>query len=85
MTTVYYITYKVRKSNGVRCWYNTGEYKNMEEARERYESEMRRSNVVEMEMIQKDHYEASELVPELAKRQPWGADSFRTLRRYDRI
>ena len=82
MTTAYYISWQVKKSNRVRAWYASKEVDTEDEARAMYEKKMNDTKVITMYLWKKDTYKPAEL-----KNWPhsYDANDFRALKTYTRI
>lgn len=83
MTSTYYLSYHILKSNGATAWLRTPECDTEADARQQYEYKITKPNVVDCCLCRRDHYEPGEMRrPEY---HPNGFDDFRILKTYSRI
>ena len=83
MTTTYYISYRIRKSNGVRVDYASKDFETEAEARSYYERKMAQPSVRGAYLWKVDHYSTEEMVDPDA--HPNGKDHFTALASYGRF
>lgn len=83
MTSTYYLSYQIRKSNGTTAWIRTPECDNEAEARQHYEYKITKPNVIECRLCRRDHYEPEEMMR--PDKHPNGFDDFRIRATYSRI
>ena len=83
MTTTYYISWQIKKSNRVCAWYSSKEVDTEEEARAMYEAKMQNAKVIDARLWKKDHYESNEMADPEA--YPHGSHAFNVLAVYSRI
>ena len=82
MTTTYYISWHIKKSNRVKCWYASKEVETEAEARAMYDKKINDPKVIDMYLWKKDAYQPAELVnwP-----HSYDKNDFRILSTYTRI
>lgn len=83
MTTVYYVNYQIRKSNGAYAWLRSKYFENETEARHYYQGQIEKRHVFDARVFRKDHYQ-----PEEMKRpdyHPNGFDSYFVVCAYSRV
>ena len=83
MTSTYYLSYHIRKSNGTTAWLRTKETSTEAETRAAYEAKIQKPNVVDCHLCRRDHYEPQEM--RRPDYHPNGFDDFRILSTYSRI
>lgn len=83
MTSTYYLSYHIRKSNGTTAWLRTPECETEADARQHYEHKITKPNVIDCCLFRRDHYEPQEM--RRPDYHPNGFDDFRILKTYARI
>lgn len=81
MTTTFYVSWSIKKSNRVLCWYASKEVNTEEEARAKYEAKMKDGKVRDMTLWKKDTYKPDELEHWT---HPYDCIDFRALCTYSR-
>lgn len=61
MTTQYYISWQVKKSNRVRAWYSSKMVATEAEARKMYDKKLEDARVIDLRLWQKDTYKPEEI------------------------
>lgn len=83
MTSTYYLSYHIRKSNGKTAWLRTTEVETEAEARAFYAARIGHENVIDCHIVRRDHYQPEEMRrPDF---HPDGFDDYRILVSYSRV
>lgn len=76
MTTTYYISWQVKKSNRTRAWYASKEFTTEAEARAKYDAKRMDGKVITLYLWKKESYRPDELANWA---HPYNFDKFDTL------
>ena len=83
MTSTYYLSYHIRKSNGQTAWLRTPHFETEADIRPLYELKIRKPNVIDCCIFRKDHYQPEEM--RRPENHPHGFDDYRIIASYCRI